>query len=94
MQRESQALPMSTMMALLVERIATMYVQVREDFAALAENLVKVDVSEADFRLWLDEMVPVKDEKGEAKTGRGLTLAENKRSAYENLWNHDPKVKP
>jgi hypothetical protein len=29
MRRESQALPMSTMMALLVERIATMYVQVR-----------------------------------------------------------------
>jgi hypothetical protein len=29
MSRESQALPMSTMMSLLVERIATMYVQVR-----------------------------------------------------------------
>ena len=29
MRRESQALPMNTMMALLVERIATMYVQVR-----------------------------------------------------------------
>lgn len=65
-----------------------------EDFAALVEDLVKVDVSDEDFRLWLDEMVPVKDEKGNAKTGRGLTLAEGKRSAYENLWNHDPKVKP
>lgn len=29
MRRESQALPMSTMMALLVERIATMYINVR-----------------------------------------------------------------
>lgn len=29
MRRESQSLPMNTMMALLVERIATMYVQVR-----------------------------------------------------------------
>lgn len=29
MRREAQALPMSTMMALLVERIATMYVEVR-----------------------------------------------------------------
>lgn len=34
MRRESQALPMSTMMALLVERIATMYVQVRMEEGA------------------------------------------------------------
>lgn len=50
MRRESEALPMNTMMALLIERIATMYVHVRRQEAANA--LDAEDMRELN-RLWL-----------------------------------------
>lgn len=53
MRRESQALPMNTMMMLLIERIATMYVNVRRQEAANA--LDAEDLRELN-KLWLRMM--------------------------------------
>jgi hypothetical protein len=50
MRRESEALPMTTMMTLLIERIATMYVQVRRQEAA---NALDVEQLEMLNKLWL-----------------------------------------
>jgi phage/plasmid-like protein (TIGR03299 family) len=65
-----------------------------EDFAAMAEELQAVEVSDKDFDLWLDEMVPMPEAKSADKPGRGYTIAENKREAMRALWLHDPKVQP
>lgn len=67
---------------------------VGEDFAAQAESLLDVEVSEGDWSKFLDEIAALTDEKGEAKTGRALTLAENKRGTLNRLWFHDERVKP
>jgi phage/plasmid-like protein (TIGR03299 family) len=67
-----------------------------EDFAEMADEFLKVDVSEKDFSLWLDEIVPMP----EAKTtkgggpGRGYTMAETKRDQLTQLWTSDAKVAP
>jgi phage/plasmid-like protein (TIGR03299 family) len=67
-----------------------------EDFATMAEELQGREVSDDDFKLWLDEMVPMPEAKP-AKSGgngRAYTIAENKRETYQALWLHDPKVAP
>ena len=66
-----------------------------EDFTQMAEDMLKVDVSDADFAAWLDEMVPmpeVKVTKG-GGPGRGYTMAETKRDELTALTK-DPMVAP
>ncbi len=69
-------------------------VKAGEDFAAWVEELVKYDVSDQDFKLWLDEMTPLVNKDGTPKVKNGLTLAEKERDERTRLWVSDPKVKP
>ena len=66
-----------------------------DDFAAMIEAMVKVDVSDADFKLWLDEIVPMPEAKVTkgGGPGRGYTMAETKREELIALTK-DPKVAP
>jgi len=75
------------------EQLGLRLVQVGEEMAETITDLCKVDVSPAQFREWLDLCVPVKEKDGTAKTGRGLTMAENKRERLITLTK-DPKVAP
>lgn len=78
------------------DKLGIQLAQVAEKMGQTIEDLLKIDVSERDFELWLDEMVPMPDFK-ETKSGsggRGYTMAENKRNELSRLWVKDPKVKP
>jgi phage/plasmid-like protein (TIGR03299 family) len=65
-----------------------------DDFAAEVAELCSVKVSAGDWEKFLDEIAPVKDDKGADKTGRALTMASNKRDELAQLWNHDERVAP
>lgn len=70
--------------------------QVGDEMAETIESLLKVEVSERDFELWLDEIAPMPEFK-ETKSGtggRGYTMTENKRNELSRLWVKDPKVQP
>jgi phage/plasmid-like protein (TIGR03299 family) len=57
--------------------------------------LAGVDVSDADFALWLDEVQPrVKPDPKSATGGLRFTNAEAKRNELTRLWTEDPKVAP
>jgi phage/plasmid-like protein (TIGR03299 family) len=69
--------------------------QAADDFAACAAELQSVDVSEADFRAWMDEMAPVPARDPKSSTGGAkYTNAIKKRYAYTSLWTSDAKVAP
>lgn len=67
-------------------------------FAAEVAQLSDVKVSEGDWQKFLETIAPTTHtdgpKKGEKKTGRGLTMAENKRAALDNLWRNDVRVAP
>lgn len=65
-----------------------------DDFTAKVEQLTNVSVSDGDWAKFLDEIASVKDENGEDKEGRALTIAQNKRDALTGLWSHDDRVSP
>jgi phage/plasmid-like protein (TIGR03299 family) len=78
------------------EKLGIQLVQVAEDIGSAIESLVKVDVSDAEFRQWLDLTAPLPERK-ETKSGsggRGYTLAENEREEKIRLWTKDEKVAP
>lgn len=79
-----------------------------DEMNAWLDEQVKVDVSEADFVKWLDEMIPVPELtksvvtvsiQGEQKqiekvsTNR-QTVALNKRDKLIEMWDRDPRVAP
>lgn len=65
-----------------------------DEFARQVEELTNTTVTDAQFAKFLDSIAPLTDEKGEAKEGRGLTLATNKRDTLARLYNHDNRVAP
>jgi phage/plasmid-like protein (TIGR03299 family) len=66
-----------------------------EQMGQMIDGLTRIDVSEADFEAWTDEMVPpVKPDPKSATGGRAFTLAEAKRAEINRLWTADAKVKP
>jgi phage/plasmid-like protein (TIGR03299 family) len=68
---------------------------VADDFAAEVAELCATTVTNKQWSDFLDGLAPVDDPKtGERKTGRGLTLAENKRAEMSTLWNNDNRVSP
>jgi phage/plasmid-like protein (TIGR03299 family) len=67
--------------------------QVAEDFHDTAEQLLDIDVSDEEFKRWLNMTTPLLDEDGKPKIGRSLTMAENKRDKLIQLTK-DPKVQP
>lgn len=64
-----------------------------DDFAASVAELTATTVTDREWAKFLDELAPL-TVKGEAKTGRGLTMAQNKRDEMNRLWNHDERVNP
>jgi phage/plasmid-like protein (TIGR03299 family) len=74
---------------------------------ALAE-LVNVEVTEAHFQKWLNEMIPVADPKvtekmvsvqgemvaAQSVSTRGQTISLNKRDKVIEMWDNDPRVAP
>jgi phage/plasmid-like protein (TIGR03299 family) len=65
----------------------------QEDFEREVAALCKIKVDDHMFEQWMDKVVPL-PRPGEAKTTRAITLAENKREAFQNLWLHDERVSP
>lgn len=65
-----------------------------EEFAAQVAQLCNVTVSDGDFAKFLDEITPLKDEKGKNKEGRSLTTATQKREEFQMLWENDLRVAP
>lgn len=69
--------------------------QAADEFADAAAALQAVDVTEADFRAWLDEMAPVPAPNPKSSTGGATyTNAIKKRDAYTLAWRSDAKVAP
>jgi phage/plasmid-like protein (TIGR03299 family) len=62
-------------------------------FAASVAELTATTVTDRQWSDFLNELAPL-TVKGEAKTGRGLTMAQNKRDEMNRLWNHDERVAP
>ena len=67
---------------------------VADDFAAEVKDLCETTVTNKQWSDFLDGLAPLVDEKGEAKKGRGLTMAEKKRAEMSTLWNNDNRVSP
>lgn len=65
-----------------------------DDFARQVAELTNISVSAGDFARFLDKQVPLVDDKGAPKTGSGLTLATNKRTALEAMYENDNRVAP
>ncbi|MEV5896686.1 DUF932 domain-containing protein [Nonomuraea fuscirosea] len=63
--------------------------QIADGFATEVSRLCQVEVSRPRWNAFLDRHVPVPPEHG-----RSRAMAENKRQALANLWNHDPRVSP
>lgn len=61
--------------------------QTADAFEAEVAELTAITVTDRQWAAFLDLTVPVPE-----AAGRGKTLAENKRSALEGLWNHDNRV--
>lgn len=60
-----------------------------ETFASEVERLTQVTVTDKAWSMFLDETVPMPEDKGP-----GQTLAENKRGTLTKLWNSDTRVTP
>lgn len=67
--------------------------QQEADFAAEVERLVAEKVSPTRFNLWVDAYAGMTKEK-EAKGGRALTIAQNKKAELLTLWRDDERVTP
>ena len=65
----------------------------QDDFAREVAALAKIKVDDHMFERWMDGVVPL-PRPDEAKTTRAITLAENKREAFQNLWLHYERVAP
>lgn len=63
---------------------------VAEDFAAQVAQLSAVKVSERQFGVFLDGLVPLASDASQ----RSRTMAEHKRESYMRLWSHDARVAP
>lgn len=60
-----------------------------DEFAAEIKTLCETEVSDKAWSAFLDAHIPLPDEEG-----RGRTIAEHKRDAFEELWMHDVRVYP
>ena len=66
-----------------------------ESFGDAITKLTQIEVSEADFAAWKDEMVPpVKPDPKSSTGGAKYTNTEAKRAEFDRLWTKDDKVAP
>jgi phage/plasmid-like protein (TIGR03299 family) len=66
---------------------------IADDFAAEVAALTSTKVTDGDWAQFLDTLAPLAVD-GEAKEGRALTMAQNKRDELAQLWNNDERVAP
>jgi phage/plasmid-like protein (TIGR03299 family) len=66
----------------------------KDEFAAAAEMLMSIPVSEAQWTEFLNQSVPVPAAKEGARGTRGVTIATNRQTEMNDLYFTDPKVKP
>jgi phage/plasmid-like protein (TIGR03299 family) len=66
---------------------------INDEFAREVAMLCDQVVTDTEFERFVDMYTPMPETKEGAST-RGATMAENKREALWNLWNHDDRVKP
>ena len=77
------------------EKLGIQLAVVGESIADSIESLLKIEVSDAEFRRWLDLDTPLPEKNEKFTTGgRGYTMAEEKREEKTRLWREDPKVAP
>jgi phage/plasmid-like protein (TIGR03299 family) len=77
------------------ENLGLRIAQTGDEIGKAITELCKIDVSDADFALWLDEMQPaVKPDPRSSTGGPKFTNAEAKRTELTRLWASDAKVKP
>lgn len=66
-----------------------------DEFEAEIERLLAVDVSDNDFKLWLDEVVPLPDTAPKSPAGkRSETMRLDKRAELTRLYTEDDKAAP
>lgn len=65
-----------------------------DDFAEQVAALTAVKMDAPAFDRLVNVLAPLKDANGDDKTGRGLTVAQNKADALRRLWNTDLRVAP
>lgn len=67
-----------------------------DDFSRQIEQLTNTAVTDDVWAAFLDaeKTTALVDDKGNEKTGRGLTMANNKRAKLSQLYNHDDRVAP
>jgi hypothetical protein len=78
------------------ERLGIKLQMVGESVDEFLTDLVKTEVTDADFAAWLDEMAPLpeaKETKG-GGPGKSYTMTENKRDELSRLYYKDPMVAP
>jgi phage/plasmid-like protein (TIGR03299 family) len=65
-----------------------------DDFTAAIAKLCATPVKADQFGKFLDQYVPLTDDKGQPLVKRGLTMAENKRETLTALYRNDNRVAP
>jgi phage/plasmid-like protein (TIGR03299 family) len=65
-----------------------------DEFAAEIKQLCETNVTDAQWRAFIEAHVPDVDEKGTKLEGRSLTIAQNKQAALRKLYSLDLRVAP
>lgn len=65
-----------------------------DEFAAEVAQLCAIHVTDKQWNEFLALSVPMVDVRGDALTGRSLTMAGNKRTALNKLYRYDNRVSP
>jgi hypothetical protein len=58
------------------------------------QDLLNTTVTDGQWSKFLNEIQPLSDKEGQPKTGKSLTIAKNKRTAIQNLYENDNRVAP
>jgi len=74
------------------EKLGIQLTQVAEDMGETISALADVEVSDKQFRQWLDLMVPLVKADGTPKTPGWAAVAEEKRGEMTRLWTADEKA--
>jgi len=67
---------------------------VADDFNAQLQAMLDTEVSDRQWKAFLDVEASMSDDTGKPKVGRARTIAWNKREALQRLWAHDERVSP
>ena len=65
-----------------------------DDFQRELTEFCNTTVTDRQWGVVLDFLVPHKDKDGNQKQGRSLSIAENKRVKLDSLYRHDPRCAP